>query len=125
MVMSRAADSAAIFAYAFGDAAHALLHAAFLGLISWMVLQFLIMVRPQLPFSMPLGKDSQGAFMIVHMFVAMTIGLASYFALVAFVYRAPIRMIIAAVVFVGIGMLMDRVTRARVRRRKVEEIHAE
>jgi hypothetical protein len=116
---------AAFLAYAFGNTTHALLHAAFLGSMSWIVLQFSIMLSPHLPFSMPHEKDTQGAMMFVRVFGVMIIGLGSYILLIRYVYHAPMRMVVAAIAIVGIGVLLDRLTRARARRRKVEEIYTD
>jgi hypothetical protein len=116
---------AALFAWAFGNSSHALLHAAFMGLLSWAVLQFTIMLNPQLPFSLPHGKDADVAMALVRMIASIAIGLAGYWALVYFVYGHTLRMLLAAAVFILIGFAMDSLTRIRVRRRTVEAMTAD
>ena len=116
---------AALFAWAFVDSTHALLHALFLGLLSWMILQFTIMLSPQLPFSMPHGKDTEAGAMFIRMMLTMAVGLASYFLLISFIYKSTARMAVAAVAFVAIGLAMDWLTRIRVRKRPIEKMYVE
>lgn len=114
---------AVVFAYAYGNATHALIHAAFLALVSWLVLQLTILISPQLPFSMAHGKDAAAGMAFVRMMVSMMVGLASYFILVKLIYKDSMRMAIAAGVLIALGLVMDWLTRWRVRRRPVEKMY--
>lgn len=111
---------AAVFAYSYGNSTHALIHTSFLGLVSWLVLQLTIMMSPQLPFSMPPGKDAEVGMAFVRMLASMFIGMASYFTLVYYVYRQPARMAIAAGILLAGGFMLDWAARKRAMRRPIE-----
>jgi hypothetical protein len=104
-----------LFAWSFGHWWHAALHTLFTGMLSFLVLQFMVMVGPQLPFSLPHDKESRGVMMFGLMMFAAVAGLGLYFFLRNVVYDSAFRMAAAAVAFVALGWLMDRVTRRRAR----------
>ena len=108
---------AAIFAYFFGNVLHAIVHAFFLGFMSYLVLQFTIMIDPKLPFSMPPTKDTRGGMTFVLQLLVMFVGMAAYFLLTYVVYRSVIRLVIATILFFTAAKVMSQMTRARVERR--------
>jgi hypothetical protein len=114
-----------VFAYAFHDAGHALLHATFLALVSWTGLQFVILFSPQLPFSVQPGKDVQFAVNLARMLGVAFVGIGSYMLLRFFVYRHLERVWIALVLFALSGVLMQWLTRVRVRRRPLALMYME
>jgi hypothetical protein len=108
---------AAIFTYFFGNVLHAVLHAFFLGFMSYLVLQFTIMLDPKLPFSTPPMKDTRGGMTFALQLLVMFLGIAAYLLLTYVVYRSAIRIVIAASLFFTAAKLMAQMTRARVERR--------
>lgn len=116
---------ALVFAYAYVNSTHALVHTAFLGLVSWLVLQMNIMMSPQLPFSMAHGKDTAAGMQFVRTLTAMLVGMASYFVLVGLVYRSSVRMVLAAAILVALGLAMSWLTRRRAMSRTVEQMYFE
>jgi len=108
---------AAIFTYFFGNVLHAILHAFFLGFMSYLVLQFTIMLDPKLPFSTPPMKDTRGGMTFALQLLVMFLGIAAYVLLTYVVYRSAVRIVIAAILFFTAAKLMAQMTRARVERR--------
>jgi hypothetical protein len=105
---------AALFAYAFGSPLHALIHGAFLGMLSFLVLEWEIAMFPRLPFSVPIAKAAaERAFLV--MMVAVIVGTAFVFLLEYVVYRRPSLMIGTALALVAIAIGLDRLTRSRAR----------
>jgi hypothetical protein len=104
-----------IFVWAFGNWSHAALHTFFIGMLSYLTLQFMVMIGPQLPFSMPHDKETRGAAMFGMMFFAAIAGIGLYFFLRQVVYDSALRMVAAAFAFVAVAWVMDRVTRRRAR----------
>jgi hypothetical protein len=111
---------AALFAYSFGNPLHAIVHAAFLGMISYLVLQFMVMLNPQLPFSMQAEKDKNAGMTMWMMVGVMISGVVMYLALVRLVYRTNTGMWIAAAALIAVAFVMDRITRHRAVRRSAE-----
>jgi FtsH-binding integral membrane protein len=105
---------AVLFGFAFRDPLHAALHAAFIGLLSFLVLQFTIMVSPQLPFALPIDKEANSGRMFALLIGTTIVGLIMYWALTAVVYKSAIAMVATAAAFVVASWWMDRVTRRRV-----------
>jgi hypothetical protein len=116
---------AIVFAYAFNDAGHALLHATFLALVSWTALQFVILISPQLPFSIQPGKDVEFAVNLARMLGVVTVGMGSYLLLRIFVYRHLERIWIALLFFAVAGVLMQWLTAVRARRRPLALMYME
>lgn len=106
---------AALFTYSFGSVSHALVHAAYMGMVSYLTLQFMVLMRPRLPFSIPMEKDAQGAAMFGIMMVVLIAGMGLYFLLTVVIYQSTPAMLAAAAVFVVLAIIMDRLTRLRVR----------
>jgi hypothetical protein len=105
---------AGLFTYFFGDLGHAVTHATFLGLMSYLVLQLSVLVDPRLPFSMPLNKDTRAGLTFGIMMVVSLVGFGTYFFLVYVAYRSLLRMAVTFAVLVAIAIVMDRLTRRRV-----------
>jgi hypothetical protein len=114
---------AAFFSYAFSSSAHALTHVAFMGLLSAMMLQFDIMIRPQLPFSMAPMKDTRFGAQFFVMMVGGIAGTGFYFLLTKFAYRSVGRMVAAASICVALIALMEWVARRRINGRRVEDLY--
>ena len=110
----------ALFVWAFGNVWHAALHTLFTGMLSWLTLQFMVMVGPQLPFSLPHDKETRGAMMFGMMMFAAIVGIGLYFFLRFVVYDSALKMVAAAVAFAAMGWVMDRVTRRRARKLELE-----
>ena len=58
----------AIYAYMIGNIFHAAVHMALLGLFSYLCLQLVVFIDPELPFSRPPQKGKNSALTIVLMF---------------------------------------------------------
>ena len=114
---------AAFFAYAFGSSSHALVHVGFMGLLSAMMLQFDIMVRPQLPFSMAPMKDTRFGAQFFVMMVGGVFGTGFYFLLTKVAYRSVARMLTAAAICLALIALMEMLARRRINRRRVEDLY--
>ncbi|HEY8174693.1 MAG TPA: hypothetical protein VIF32_03290 [Gemmatimonadaceae bacterium] len=115
---------AAIFTYSFHNPPHAILHTTFIGMVSYLVLQFTVMMNPQLPFSMPLNKETQAGMTFGLMIATMVVGLALYGLLTAVIYKSALAMVAAAAVFLAVAYTMDRVTRRRVSKRLANSYYA-
>jgi ABC-2 type transport system permease protein len=105
---------AGLFTYFFHDVGHAVTHAAFLGLMSYLVLQLSVLVDPRLPFSMPVDKDTRAGLTIGIMMLVTFVGFGTYFFLVYVAYRSLLRMVVTFTALAGIAVVMDRLTRRRV-----------
>jgi len=106
----------ALFAWAFGSVSHALLHTVFTGALSYLVLQFMVMMSPQLPFSMPNDKDTNAGMTFGLMITAGVLGVILYMVLRKVVYKSDMAMIVAGAVLLALAWIMDRVTRRRARK---------
>ena len=104
---------AGILVYAFGHVGHALTHTFFVGMLSYLLLQAIIMLSPELPFSLPPDKEAQGGRMFGVMIGAVLIGMALYVLLTRVVYQSGPAMIAFVVVVTIAAWVMDRVTRRR------------
>ena len=105
----------ALFTYSFGSLPHAVLHAAFMGLVAYLALQFIVLTKPQLPFSLPAGKDAQTGTMFGVMLVVVFVGMAAYYLLTLVVYRSALAMVVTGVIFGTLAWTMDRLTRRHAR----------
>jgi hypothetical protein len=114
------AGLALLYSFTFHNPLHAVVHTMFLGSLSYLTLQFTIMINPQLPFSMPQGKDTAAAMTFWLTLVAGLLGLAGYVLLTRVVYKTQLRMIVAAAAIAATAFAIDRMTRSRVRRRGVQ-----
>ena len=104
-----------LFVWSFGNWWHAALHTLFTGMLSYLVLQFMVMVGPELPFSRPHDKETRGAAMFGMMMFAAVAGIGLYLLLRRVVYDSALRMVGAAIAFVALAWVMDWVTRRRAR----------
>jgi len=116
---------AAFFSFAFQSSWHALIHTGFMGLLAAMILQFDIMVRSQLPFSIPPGKDTRVAAQLAVMLVGGGLGTGFYILLVKVIYRSGGRMLLTVAGCLALIALMEWITRFRIRRRPVEALYVE
>jgi hypothetical protein len=116
---------AVVFSYQFHNVTHGILHAAALGALSYLILQMIVMVSPQLPFSMPVNKDQQGVTIIVASILAMVVGMGAYALLILVVYKSMLRLAVAGVVFAALAYAFDRGIRRRVMRRPIEEVYVD
>ena len=104
-----------LFMWSFDSPTHAVVHAVFMGMVSYLALQFMVLALPKLPFSMPIEKDAQSGAMFIIMMAVIIVGMAAYWLLTTIIYRSTGAMIGAAIGFAVLGWLMDRLTRRRVR----------
>ena len=104
---------ATILIYAFGDVTHALIHTAFIGMLAYLILQVIIMLNPQLPFSLPIDKEAQGGRMFGIMIVATLAGLVFYLVLTKIIYQSGVAMLGFAVALLALAVVLDRITRRR------------
>jgi hypothetical protein len=113
---------AGLFAYAFVSTSHAFIHTAFMGLLAAMILQFDIMLRAQLPFSVPPGKDARLAAQLTTMLVGGLLGTGFYIFLIHFVYRETSRIALTASGCLVVIASLEWLTRWRIRRQRVEAL---
>jgi hypothetical protein len=116
---------AAVFAYAFGNSAHALGHAFFLGLFALTLFQVGLAMLPQLPFSRPLANKDRFGTQLLIMLVTVGAGTIGFTLVSKLAYRKPMRMVAVALAMFAIGWLMTAITRFRVRRMAVEDLYFE
>jgi hypothetical protein len=107
---------AGLFTYFFGSVLHAVVHAFFLGFMSYLVLQLTIMLDPKLPFATPPQKDTRGAMMFGVQMAVFFLGMIAYFVLTHIVYRSATRLIVTLGIFLAAAWTMARITRRRVER---------
>jgi hypothetical protein len=105
---------AGLFAYFYGNVIHALIHATFLGFLSYLVLQLGVFLNPQLPLSMPADKDTNAGMTFGLMMLVSLFGIAFYMFMVLVIYRSAVRMAILFICLMIVTIVMDRWTRARV-----------
>jgi hypothetical protein len=105
----------AIYAYVVGNLFHVLVHVAFLGLLAHLVLQIALLFDPALPFSRPMQKGRNTSlffgFTIVTILVSLFIQFYS-----ARMYNSLPATVAAVGAILFIGLLIDRLTRARLNR---------
>ncbi len=107
---------AAVFTVFFGHAGHAIVHAFFLGLMAYLVLQLTILIDPKLPFSTLPQKDARGGAMFGLQMLVMFLGMAAYIVLTHVVYRSVPFVVAALACFLFAAWIMARLTRRRVNR---------
>lgn len=113
---------AGIFTYFFGHAGHALLHTAFLGCMSYLVLQLTVLADPRLPFSVPLARETSAGVAFGLIVLALVAGMLINGLLVSFVYGSAVRIVLAFGAFAVAGVTVNRLTRGRIER--VRHLHA-
>jgi ABC-2 type transport system permease protein len=107
---------AAFLTYLIGEPVHVLVHMAFLGLLSHLLLQVVMLIDPALPFSQPLQKGSRSGLMLVTMMTVFGAGVAVAPLLSIFVYVSAVRIALVASALVIAGVTLDWLTRVRVKR---------
>ena len=105
----------AIYAYVVGNVVHVLVHVAFLGLLAHLVLQIALLLDPALPFSRPMQQTRVTGFFLAFTFATILVSLFIQFYS-ARIYSDITWTIAAVAIIVLIGLVIDRLTRARVSR---------
>ncbi len=109
----------AIYAYVAHNLWHVLVHIMLLGLISHLVLQSMVFLDPELPFSRPTQVGRRGTSVIVLMLMmGLTSGLIQSFS--SALYASVFATTTAFAAVIGITVVVDLMTRARVRRHATE-----
>lgn len=103
----------AVLAYFSSSAWHVAVHLLMVGLLSHLVLQVVILIEPELPFSKPLVKGSASTRVFMVMFV---VGATAVLLpiLGPFIYRNTLATIGAMAALVGGSVVLDRLTRLRI-----------
>jgi len=104
---------AIVFTWRFEHIGHALVHAAFLGLVGHLALQVATLVEPRLPFSLPPKKAANSAAMIAWMLIVMVGGNLLLIFVVNWVYDDWWRVLAFAVALVTVIALLNPPIRAR------------
>jgi hypothetical protein len=105
---------AIVFAWSFRSAGHAALHVVFLGLMSQIVFQVVVLVDPRLPFADPPNRARGSGALFGGMTVLMIGGMVLYWLLTAFIYPSPPRIVLALGAFGVAVWELDRLTRRRI-----------
>ena len=104
---------AALYLYFVHNVWHVLLHVALLGLLSYLALQVMVLVDPELPFSRPWQKGRNSGMMIAFMAIVF-IGAIVLQLFGPVMYASALTMGIVFGVLVGASIVVDLLTRARV-----------
>lgn len=96
---------AAVYAWFVPNLLHVVVHVALIGLLSYLCLQVMILLDPDLPFSKPPMKGRSSTTMFFVIFVVV---------LVVWVYSSVVITAAAFAAAVALSALIDRVTRARI-----------
>ena len=110
-----AAVLAALFAWRFGNAGHALTHAVLLAAISHAALQIAVLASPRLPFAHPPDK-SRGTTMFVWMIGVLVGGQLLLFWIERFVYPSAARIAGCFAAILALSWLLETAIRHRARR---------
>jgi hypothetical protein len=111
----------AIYAYMIGNLFHAAVHMALLGLFSYLCLELVVFLDPELPFSRPPQKGKNSTLTIVLIFsVVILTSIVGAFS--AEIYASVARTMAIFAVVIAACAAVDRLTRARVERqvRRIE-----
>ena len=102
-----------VYLYAFGNAWHALTHAAISGLIAYVILQTGMLIDPTIPFTRPIGKADRG-FLVGLLNIPLVIAaMAMSMAFRSLFYRNPAAVIVGAAGLVVLSAILGRLTRRR------------
>jgi hypothetical protein len=105
----------AVLSYFSPSIPHVAVHLLVVGLLSHLVLQVVILVEPELPFSKPLVKGAASSRVFVVMFAVGATAVALP-ALGPVIYGSAAATTVAVALLVAIGVLLDRLTRVRIAR---------
>jgi hypothetical protein len=108
---------AAAMTYFTGEPVHVAIHVFFLGLISHLLLQMIMLAEPELPFSQPMQKGTRSSVMFVMMTIAAVSSLAVVPVLATVVYVSPLRIAGGVTLLAGASWAVDWLTRVRVEQR--------
>ncbi len=104
---------AAVYAWKFGHAGHALAHAVFLGLIAHLVLQAAVLILPRLPFATTQKKATSNALFFAMMLLTFATANAILFVLQRWVYVEWTRVVAALTLLIAAAFAMNLPLRAR------------
>jgi len=106
---------AAVFAWAFANLWHAVIHATVLGLVAHLAIQMLLLSAPRLPFSQPVRKGARiGAFMGAVLLAVLALALLP---LMLWMYARPSWTAAAIGVLVAAAVLAPRIVTRLIRGR--------
>jgi hypothetical protein len=106
---------AALFAWRFGNALHAITHAGLLAGISHLALQIAVLLSPRLPFAQPPDK-TRGTAMFAWLIGVLVGGQLVLVAIQRFVYPSMTRIAAAVIAIVVASWLLEYAIRRRARR---------
>ena len=99
--------------YFAGHPLNMLVHIAFLGMTSRLLLQAVTVAIPILPFSQPSRKLASSGGVIGWFVLGIILAIVLGPLLAFLVYPSGVRTIVAAIILVGLSVLLDRLTRIR------------
>jgi hypothetical protein len=102
------------FAWSFGSVLHAALHVVFLGLMSQIVFQVIVLMDPRLPFADPPNRSRDSGALFGVMTVTMFGGIALYWAVTGLVYPSPRLTAVTLGTLLTTVWGLDRLTRVRI-----------
>ena len=108
---------AAAMTYFTGQPVHVAVHVFFLGLISHLLLQVMMLAEPELPFSQPMQKGTRSGLMFVMMAIAALSAVGVVPVLATVVYVSPVRIAMGVAALAAASWAVDWLTRVRVERR--------
>jgi len=104
-----------IYTYVVGHVGHVLVHVTFLGLCAHLVLQLALLIDPTLPFSKPMLKGRGTSLFFA--FTVATVGVSGFIQFYsARLYSSTASTLTAVAGILVAGVIIDRLTRARVDR---------
>ena len=106
---------AIVLSFLFGHPGHAIVHAAFLGWMAYVVLQLGVLMDPKLPFSSPPQPTSAGQMFGFQMLVMLG-GSVVYAMVTLIAYRSLPSLLIMGAALLVATMALNRLTRRRVER---------
>jgi hypothetical protein len=106
---------AVVFAVRTGDASHALVHTAILGLVSHLALQGSIMISPRLPFALPPDKTRGNASLMAWLILIILGGQGALLVLDRWVYVSSVRTTAAMAALIVVSWTLNRVITWRVK----------
>lgn len=105
---------AVFFAWSFRSVGHAALQVVFLGLMSQMVFQVVVLIDPRLPFADPPNRARGSGALLGSMTVLMLGGMALYWLMTAYIYPSRLRIVLALGAFGLAVWALDGLTRRRI-----------